>query len=189
MKKLTLIIIFSMFGTLAIAQWGEEQLSDKPDFRERIFTGGGIGASFSSYYHYISISPLIGYRITSKLAGGLQLQYRYTNYRQAPSYTTNDFGIAPFLRFSIFGPFFLHAEYEYLNYEYPVGINGNDVVKDRKGYDSFMAGGGFFQPIGRRAGFYLSALYNFSYKDPTSSYDYYPYNSPVVLRVGITAGF
>lgn len=189
MKKLTLIIIFSMLGTLAFAQWGEEQLSEKPDWRERVFTGGGLGASFSSYYDYVSVSPLIGYRITNKLAGGLQIQYRYTKYKQAPSYSTNDFGISPFLRFSIFGPFFLHAEYEHLSYEYPVGYDiNNDIIKDRRGYDSFLAGGGFFQPIGRRAGFYLSALYNFSYRDPGPG-DYYPYNSPLVLRVGITAGF
>ena len=188
MKKFGLIIIFLMLGTIAFAQWGDEQLSDKPDIRERIFTGGGVGASFSSYYDYVSISPLVGYRITNKLAGGLQLQYRYTKYKQAPSYSTNDLGISPFLRFSIFGPFFLHAEYEYLSYEYPISYNGYDVVKARRGYDSFMAGGGFFQPIGRRAGFYLSALYNFSYRDPKPG-EYYPYNSPLVLRVGITAGF
>jgi hypothetical protein len=187
MKKLTLIIIFSMLGTFAFAQWGEEQLSDKPDFRERIFTGGGIGASFSSYYDYVSVSPLVGYRITNRLAGGLQFQYRYTNYKgYTPSFSTNDFGISPFLRFSIFGPFFLHAEYEYLSYQYPINASGD---KQRKGYDSFMAGGGFFQPIGRRAGFYASALYNFSYQDRTSSTDFYPYDSPLVLRVGITAGF
>lgn len=186
MKKLSLIIIFSMLGTFAFAQWGEEEMSEKPEWRERIFTGGGLGASFSSYYDYVSVSPLIGYRITPKLAGGLQLQYRYTNYKQTPSYNTNDFGISPFLRFSIFGPFFLHAEYEYLSYQYPINYNGD---KERRGYDSFMAGGGFFQPVGRRTGFYVSALYNFTYKDPTSPYDYYPYNSPLVLRVGITAGF
>ena len=104
MKKLTLVIVFSILGTFAFAQWGEEQLSEKPDLRERIFTGGGIGASFSSYYDYVSVSPLIGYRITPKLAGGLQFQYRYTNYKSyTPSFSTNDFGISPFLRFSIFG--------------------------------------------------------------------------------------
>jgi hypothetical protein len=188
MKKLTLIIILSTFCTLAFAQWGDEEMSEKPDLRERIFTGGGFGASFSSYYDYISVSPLIGYRITPKLAGGLQVQYRYTNYKTYnPKLSTNDFGISPFLRFSVFGPFFLHAEYEYLNYQYPE--YPYDGGKLRRGYSSFMAGGGFFQPIGRRAGFYALALYNFSYQERTTSSDFYPYDSPVVLRVGITAGF
>jgi hypothetical protein len=44
---------------IAQAQWGEEEMSEKPSFRERIFTGGGFGLSFSSYYDYVSVSPLI----------------------------------------------------------------------------------------------------------------------------------
>ncbi len=185
MKKFVLLTILSMLGTVAFAQWGEEELSDKPDWKERIFTGGGFGASFGSYYDYVSVSPLIGYRITQKLAGGVQVQYRYTNYKQySPKISTNDFGVSPFLRFSLFGPIFLHAEYEYLNYQY-VGAGGE---KFRQGFNSFMAGGGFFQPLGRRAGFYALALYNFSYREGTAT-TYSPYNSPLVLRVGITAGF
>jgi hypothetical protein len=187
MKKLTLVVVLSMLGTLAFGQWGEEQLSDKPDWKERIFFGGGLGGiSFSSYYDYIAINALVGYKITPKLAGGVQVQYRYTKYKQyTPDFTANDYGVSPFLRFNFYGPLFLHAEYEYLNYAY---IN-NQFEDDRKGFSSFMAGGGFFQPIGRRAGFYLAALYNFSYKDPTNSNDFYPYNSPFILRAGITAGF
>jgi hypothetical protein len=52
-----------------------------------------------------------------------------------------------------------------------------------------MAGGGMFQPIGRHAGFFAMVLYNFSYRNPTGPNDYYPYSSPFVLRVGLTAGF
>jgi len=185
MKKLTLVMVLSIVGTCAFAQWGDEEMSDKPSIRDRIFTGGGIGASFSSYSSFVSISPLIGYKITPKLAGGLQFTYRYTQYKTiSPSVSTNDFGVSPFLRFSVYGPFFLHAEYEYLNYEIP--ISGTETI--RQDFNSFMAGGGFFQPIGRKAGFYLMALYNFSYKQSTPT-SYSPYNSPLILRAGITAGF
>jgi hypothetical protein len=177
MKKILFTILFSSLAFMSLAQWGEEELSDKPSIRERIFTGGGFGASFSSYYSYVSVSPLIGYQITPKLAGGIQLQYRYTKYKQTiPEFSTNDYGISPFVRYSIFQPFFLHAEYEYLNYEF----------RDRRrGFNSFMAGGGLFQPMGRRAGLYALALYNFSYTESNDS----PYDSPLILRVGITAGF
>lgn len=184
MKKLSLVVVLSMLGTFAFAQWGEEEMVEKPSLRDRIFTGGGFGANFSSYYDYVSVSPLIGYRITPKLAGGIQIQYRYTNYKLY-KVSTSDYGLGPFLRFSVYGPFFLHAEYEYLNYQYPTSGGG----KLRRDFSSVMAGGGLFQPIGRRAGFYALALYNFSYKDRTSQYDIYPYDSPLVLRVGITAGF
>jgi hypothetical protein len=187
MKKLTLVIMLSLCCSAVFAQWGEEELSDKPNWRDRIFVGGGLGGlSFSSYYDYFAINLLGGYKITPKLAGGVQLQYRYTKYKEfTPDFTANDYGVSPFLRFNFYGPLFLHTEYEYLSYEYPISAQGD---KMRKGYNSFMAGGGFFQPIGSKAGFYLMALYNFSYKEPGQG-DVSPYNSPFILRAGVTAGF
>lgn len=185
MKKLVLLSAFVFVSLAASAQWGDEEMSEKPTLRERVFTGGGFGLSFSNYYDYISISPLIGYRITPKLAGGIQVQYRYTKYKQTtPKISTNDYGVSPFLRFSVYGPLFLHAEYEYLNYEFPLSASEST----RKAYNSFLAGGGYFQPIGRSAGFYIVALYNFSYTDPQPG-EFSPYDNPLVLRVGITAGF
>lgn len=170
----------------ASAQWGEEQMADKPSLKDRMFFGGGFGLSFSSNYDFFSVSPIIGYRLTPKVATGISITYRYTKYKYVtPSISTNDYGVSPFIRYQFYGPLFLHAEYEYLNYEY-ITYTGESV---RKNFTSFMAGGGFFQPVGRRAGIYISALYNFSYRNPTSPNDYYPYSSPLVLRAGITAGF
>ncbi|MBL7877345.1 MAG: hypothetical protein JNL53_16895 [Cyclobacteriaceae bacterium] len=185
MKNLFLVLM--VFVSInAIAQWGEEPMDEKPAFKDRIFTGGGFGLSFSSQYDFISVSPIIGYQITPRLAGGFNFIYRYTKFKYVtPSVSTHDYGVSPFLRFQVYGPLFLHTEYEYLNYEY-VTYGGQSV---RNSYSSFMAGGGLFQPIGRRAGFFAMALYNFSYRNPTSRNDYYPYSSPWVLRVGITAGF
>lgn len=185
MKKSLLTLFCISLCSLAMAQWGEDEMSDKPSLRDRIFTGGGLGLSFSSYYDFFSVSPLIGYSVTPKLAAGLQIQYRYTKYKQfTPKFSTNDYGVSPFVRYNFYGPFFVHAEYEYLNYEFPVTTT--ETV--RKGYNSFMAGGGFFQPLGRRAGFFLMALYNFSYKDVGAN-EFSPYDSPLILRGGITAGF
>jgi hypothetical protein len=55
----------------------------------------------------------------------------------------------------------------------------------RRTFDSFLAGGGFIQPIGQRAAFYLMALYNFSYQQTAQ---YSPYDSPVIIRAGINIG-
>ena len=68
MKKTILTLIALSLCTLAMAQWGDEEMSDEPTLRERIFTGGGFGLSFSSYYDFVSVSPLIGYKVTPKLA-------------------------------------------------------------------------------------------------------------------------
>jgi hypothetical protein len=185
MKSLFITAVVVLCTAPAVfAQWGEEGLGEKPKWQQRVFTGGGLGASFGSYYDYISVSPLIGYRLTERLATGISVQYRDTNYNlYTPEVSTNDWGVSPFLRFQVFGPIFLHAEYEYLNYQYVYAGE-----KFRQGFNSFMAGAGFFQPLGRRAGFYAVALYNFSYKDPTPN-TFSPYTNPLVLRVGITAGF
>jgi hypothetical protein len=188
MKKISVLLI--LVGSLSLranAQWGEEPMAEKPSIKDRMFFGGGFGLSFSSYYDYFSLSPIVGYKLTPRVATGLSFTYRYTNdKRYTPSVSYSDYGVSPFIRYQFYGPLFLHVEYEYLNYEF---INYYTGEQTRKSYTSFMAGGGFFQPVGRHAGFYASALYNFSYRNPTSPYDYYPYSSPLVLRVGITAGF
>lgn len=187
-KKLGgILIVLVSISLQAQAQWGEEQMQEKPSLRDRMFFGGGFGLSFSSYYDYISVSPIIGYKLAPKVATGMSIIYRYTKYKNVtPSVAMNDYGVSPFIRYQFYGPLFLHVEYEYLNYEY---LNYNTGEQARKNYTSLLAGGGFFQPIGRNAGLFLSVLYNFSYKNPTSPYDYYPYDSPLVIRAGITAGF
>lgn len=186
MKKVLLTLVgLTLCSTLALAQWGDEEMDEEASWRDRVFTGGGFGLSFSSYYDYVSVSPLIGYRLTPKLAAGIQAQYRYTKYKEYQfKVSTNDYGASPFVRYSIAGPFFVHAEYEYLNYELP--LSANESV--RRAYNSFLAGGGIFQPLGRSAGFYLMALYNFSYTDPDPG-EFSPYSGPLVLRAGVTAGF
>jgi hypothetical protein len=183
MRRIIALCGFILVASQAFAQWGEEEMSDKPSFKDRIFTGGGLGASFGSTYDYFSISPIIGYRLTQKVATGLSFMYRYSNYKTyTPHISTSDYGVSPFMRVSLFGPLFLHVEYEYLNYEYPI----TPTESERKGFSSVLAGGGFFQPVSRHAGLYASVLYNFSYQ---ANALYYPYTSPIIFRVGITAGF
>jgi len=186
-KKISLLVVLISSLSLSVnAQWGKEQMAEKPSIKDRMFFGGGLGLSFSSSYDFFSISPIIGYKLSQRVATGLSLIYRHTTYKYVtPSISTNDYGVSPFIRYQFYGPLFLHAEYEYLNNEY-VSYSGEPI---RKSFTSFMAGGGFFQPVGRHAGFFASALYNFSFRNPTSPNDYYPYSSPLVLRVGITAGF
>lgn len=185
-QKGILLLLMVILSVSAYAQWGEEQMEEKPSLKDRMFFGGGFGLSFSSNYDFFSVSPIIGYRLSPKVATGLSITYRYTKYKYVtPTISTNDYGLSPFIRYQFYGPLFLHAEYEYLNYEY-ITYTGES---NRKSFTSLMAGGGFFQPVGRRAGLYLSLLYNFSYRNPTSPNDYYPYSSPFVVRAGITAGF
>ena len=89
MKKLLMLLVSMCFVFSANAQWGEEEMSEKPSIKDRMFFGGGLGLSFSSYSDYFSISPIVGYKITPKLAGGLMFQYRYTKYKTVTAFNPN----------------------------------------------------------------------------------------------------
>lgn len=184
-------LLFCIFGLLcsgvAFGQGEANSLKGVPA-NERFVFGGGFGLSFSSYSDFISVSPQIGYAITRKLIAGTGFTYRYTKYKYySPSITLNDFGVNPFLRFTVYRNIFIQTEYEYLNYEFPdynAGVLGETT---RKNFNSFLAGGGFVQPIGQKVSFYIMALYNFSYRDPDPT-EYTPYNSPLIIRAGINIG-
>lgn len=184
--KTLLLTLLTFSSLVATAQWGDEEMDEQAAWRDRVFTGGGFGLGLTSNVDYIAASPLVGYKITPKLATGLSFSYRYTNYKYVtPKVTTHDYGVAPFVRFNFYQNFFLHSEYEYLNYQVPT-VGGEKI---RNGFSSLLAGGGMFQPIGRRTGFFVLALYNFSYRNPSSTTGFQPYNNPLIIRAGLTAGF
>jgi hypothetical protein len=172
-------------------QSSNAQQGQKSDISEKLFFGGGFGAGFGSYT-FISVSPIIGYRVTPRLAAGVRFMYQYTTFEYLDQnfdkerYNGNDFGVSPFARFMVYGPAFLQAEYEYMNYD----ALYYDGTKTRSSFDSYLAGGGISQPIGQRAAFFLVVLYNFSYEGFDNSGVYRsPYDSPWVFRVGISGGF
>ena len=184
-------LIFCLVGLVcsmtAFGQGEANSLKGIP-FKERVVIGGGLGLSFSSYQDFFALYPQVGYMATRKLMVGSGLTYRYTKYKDySPSLTFNDWGINPFVRFTVYRNIFLQTEYEYLNYEdlvYPVTAARETT---RRGYNSFLAGGGFVQPIGQKASFYIMAMYNFSYRDPMYG-EYSPYSSPLIIRAGVNVG-
>lgn len=152
----------------------------RPAWKDKLFVGGAIGASFGTV-DYIEIAPIVGYRVIPKLVLGGGVSYTYRNDdRYTPSFTANDYGASVFTQFYPYGPLFLQAEYNYQNYEY-LDFDG---TKSRSDYNSFLAGVGFNRSFKGGAGIYASILYNFSYdaNDPFN-----PYSSPWVYRIG--AGF
>lgn len=188
MIRLILSLLFvSMIVATSYAQKGDSydnSLEGVP-LKERIVVGGGLGLSFGSQQDFFSISPMVGYRITERMLAGTSITYRYTKYKYySPAIKLTDYGFSPFVRYTIFKGIFIQAEYEYLNYEYPVTVEESI----RKTYSSFLAGGGFVQPMGNKAAIYVLALYNFSYQNVQSN-EYSPYSSPLILRGGITFGF
>lgn len=132
---------------------------------------------------YLEIAPLVGFRAAPRVDLGVQPFYRWTNDDQ---YSTNveytDYGARFFARVRIVSSFFAEADFQFTSYEYANAFGGTTRASD----NSFLAGGGYTIPLGRTAGMYFSALYDFSYddNDPYGAYD-----SPVQFQVGVSVGF
>lgn len=146
------------------------------NFADRIYFGGGGGFSGGNQYLNISVSPLVGYKITEKFSTGVQITYQFVKFIDA---TANNYGGGPFLRYNITQKLFGYTQYEYLNYQ-ALGY-GND--RERYDFNSLFVGIGYTEPIGDRAAFNIVALYNVMHRDGRS-----PYQSPLLFRVGIVAG-
>ena len=192
--KLSFFIVLLSFATVAFAQDDDRPKPTKEEgssFKDKVFFGGGFGVGFGNYT-YVNISPIIGYRVTPRLSTALRFMYQYTTYdyydyqaQETMNYSGNDYGIGGFARFMVYGPVYLQAEYEHLNYD------GLDYTGSyRSTFDSFMAGAGIAQPVGRNVFLFFTAMYNFSYDNFNSNNVYRtPYDSPWVIRIGVTAGF
>jgi hypothetical protein len=147
---------------------------------KRWFVGGWLGLGFGDVT-WAEISPLIGYRVSKRASVGASFLYRYRkDSRYEQDLSTTDYGGSLFARYNVVKPFFVHAEYEVLDFEY----YSSSLTTDRKIYDSLLAGGGVSYGIGRHASTYVVVLYNLTYD---SSEPIRPYDSPWVLRIG--AGF
>jgi hypothetical protein len=147
----------------------------------RWFFGGGVGLGFGDV-DFVEVWPTLGVWVDPKVALGGSLIYRHRRDSRPPeTVTTSDYGGSVFGRYLVWDPLYLHAEVEYLNYEF---IN-SDLSTDREGFTSFFIGAGAATPIGRNASLFATALYNLAYDDGERS----PYASPWVIRVGVGFGF
>jgi hypothetical protein len=146
------------------------------------FFGGGVGLGFGDV-NWVSVEPLFGYRINPHVAIGTSVLYQWQNDdRYGPSVSTTNYGARAFVQYYPVPVFFLEGEYEYLNYEYVL----SDFSTVRSNQSSYLAGAGISQPMGDRSFFFVSALYNFSYKSDDLTY---PYSSPWVYSAGVGVGF
>ncbi len=150
---------------------------EESSWRDKVFFGGGGGLQFSNIGTYITVMPSVGYRITPKLHAGIMGTYQFIRYRQI-KVSANNYGASLFARYFVLQQVYLTTEYEQINYQYIYA----DGSKRRQWVDRMLVGAGYFQPNPRgRGGFHIGILYDLYY---TSRADY-PYQSPLVYRVGI----
>jgi hypothetical protein len=168
---------------------------------QRLIVGGGIGLGFGEVTN-ISVSPIVGYRITDNLSAGIGLGFQYFRvkdqfyvYNQA----TQDHEYYPlkstffypsvWARYIVYRNFFVHLEGEYdmqsfTAYENATTVNG-DPVKYKLKYNSpaALVGAGLRQPISDRASLVIIALYD------VLQHEYSPYRNRIDFRIGFNVGF
>lgn len=155
-------------------------VDESSGFMDRLYFGGNFGLQFGSFTH-IEASPIAGYMINQKLSAGVGVIYQYFRIRgnsQVGDYETNIYGGKLFGRYNISQQLFGYTEYENINRDFRLSPSSD---LSRIWVPAFFIGGGYFQPIGNRAGVTVMALYNLLHYPGRS-----PYNSPFVLRVGFT---
>lgn len=190
MKKLLLVPLL-LASLQAFSQYDQLIGKDVP-LKERFYVGGGFGLSFTSTSSFVAVSPNIGYRITERGSVGIGVMYQYARQKyDIPSqnifgqnFEFNHYGGSVFTRYKVYGPIFVAAEYEYVNFE-TLDLTSPTFETRRSDYSSVLAGGGLAQPITRNVVFVISAMYNLTYSDGNSG----PYTTPWNVRVGIAAGF
>ncbi|MCD4737163.1 MAG: hypothetical protein K8R53_14055 [Bacteroidales bacterium] len=185
MKKYIAIILIGFF-CLGIAFSQDTIPEQKPpktksgSFKDKVYFGGGVGLSFGNYTR-IAVYPMIGYNITPKLSGGLELGYEYiSDNRYNTKYNTSNYGASLFARYRLVPQLFFHTEYAMYSYEL-YGFDGKSV---REWIPFLFLGAGYVQQIGPRVSVY--AMVKFDVLQNSKS----PYNEwEPFFAVGVSMGF
>jgi len=150
-NKVLLLTILLLFAGNTFAQKGEFSPEKGANWTDRVYFGGGFGLSGGNGYGMVSISPLVGYMITSKLSGGVGATYQYY---KSGNFSDNRYGGNVFLRMNAFRNIFLYGSYEFFNYSvYP--FDGARYTATR-----LPLGAGLSQPIGPRSSINFLAAYD-----------------------------
>lgn len=187
MKKTLLFLLLAF--TINIAQQTDSTKAKQttpPSVYEsqkesKIYYGGGIGFSFWGDYFRISVEPMVGYKITPQLSGGIKVTYEYINdSRSSISSTWHNYGGSLLLRYRIIPQLYAHVEYAYMSYQYTV----SDFTSDRTWVPFLLLGGGYSQQISKNTWAYAQVLFDVI-QDENSPYE----SGDPWISVGVSVGF
>jgi len=175
--------------------------NDKGFDASRLIIGGTLGFGMGDKVLAFNIAPMVGYRVTDKLAVGVGFGYQY--YKQDDAlylqdlngnksyydFKANMISASVWGRYLILEKLFVHAEYEHNffsfdDYRYDQQGNGTiEKYKERLDVPSVLLGVGYRQPIGENASIYIMGFYDVLQRD------YSPYKGSIQPRIGFTIGF
>ena len=156
-------------------EWKEEVPQGTPGlFRNRFFTGGGLGLQFGTLTA-VELAPTVGFIVHRMFRFGITVNFSY--YRDAyfrPALSSYYWGGSFFIRFYPIRRLFLHVEIGGMNQPY-------GIEHDRKWLAYPLAGIGYSQPLGNRVALTIKALWNFN------NDEYSIYGNPLI-SIGCDVG-
>ncbi len=108
MKRLITLLIAAFFSVGLT----NAQQSKTIDWKDRIFIGGNLGATFGTITN-VNVSPMIGYKFTPKTIAGITLTYQYYK-QESPEYQTSIYGGGLFARQYLMNPLAHSTRYFYI---------------------------------------------------------------------------
>jgi opacity protein-like surface antigen len=180
----------------------KQQKQQKPEGFDwsRIVVGGTLGFGMGDNTLAFSVAPMVGYRITDKLAAGIGFGYQYykqKDFFEVPDLFTTEIhyydykasmiSASVWARYLILDKLFVHAEYEhnffsFNDYHYN-SSGGIESFKERLDVPSVLLGVGYRQPVSENASVYIMAFYDVLQRE------YSPYKGSIQPRIGFTVGF
>ena len=195
MKKLLILFLIPLSLTFAMNLEADQQEGNNPPSssanpaggKSKIYYGGNIGFSFWNDYFYVSIQPLIAYKVTPQFSVGGRLGYSYISDDRSSfgNVKSHNYGASVFTRYRIIPKIYAHAEFVYASTErHTFNFLQQQFNSERVWVPYFLLGGGYSQQISPNVWGYVEVLFDVI-QDENSIYG----NWDPLVSVGVGVGF
>ena len=191
---MVLILAFSSFSITqaidsvkAVEEIKTEVPQNNPAGESKWYYGGTVGFNFWGDYFYLSVNPLVGYKLSPTFSVGGKFIYAYINDQryEGLELTSNNYGASIFSRIRPVKQIYLHAEFAYISYEdYTIFVNPYRAESERNWVPFLFLGGGLIQQIGSNASVYVEVLFDVIQDENSPYEDWDPF-----VSFGVGIGF
>ena len=162
----------------------QTQVTQPQQTASKWYYGGTLGFSFWNDYFYLTIQPMVGYKVTPKLSIGGKIGYSYINYSDV-DIDTHNYGASLFSRFRVIPQLYLHGEFVYWSYETLVFNQSTLSYESGRNWVPFiLLGGGFVQQLGPNTSMFIEVLVDVLNDDNSPYEEWDPF-----VSFGVGVGF
>ena len=188
MKFLIFTFLCTALSLFSLAQqdstfFEEETPEKKKGFliHPNMYYGGYLNVQLGTYTS-IGATPMVAYKFTPKFSVGTQFTYNFDSYKDyGERMNYNNFGISIFSRYRIIPQFYLHTEYQNLNYDFGFSYGSE---RRRLWVPFLFVGGGYSQPVSENVWFNAQVLFDVLQNEKSPYANWEPF-----YRVGFGVGF